>query len=112
MYNIAKVANALLRSADAVVLDPMWSKCITAVEEKYELARGTTIFKGKRKHICIEGGWREKQRQRSLRLFGKAELIQFLAALAILPRSIRKKEESTFSSKSTEAKQPVRQGIE
>ena len=41
------------------------------------------------------------------------EFIQFLAALAALPRSVWKKRlNSSYSFKSTEAKQLVRQGIE
>ena len=41
------------------------------------------------------------------------EFVQLLAALAVLPRSIWKKMlNSSYSSKSTEAKQLVRQGIE
>ena len=35
---------------------------------------------------AIEDGWRQKQRQRSSRLFREAEFVQFLAALAVLPR--------------------------
>ena len=61
----------------------------------------------------IEEGWREKQRQRSLRLFGGQIFVQFLAALSVLPRSVLKKRlNSSYSSKSTEAKQLARQGIE
>ena len=53
----------------------------------------------------IEEGWREKQRQRSSCLFGGPDFNQFLAALAVLPRSIWKKRmNSSDSSKSTEAK--------
>ena len=36
-------------------------------------------------YIHIEEGWREKQRQRSSRLFGGQNFVQFLAALAVLP---------------------------
>ena len=46
----------------------------------------------------------------------RAEFIQYLVALAILPRSIWENRmnsfNSTFSSKSTEVKQLARQGIE
>ena len=42
-----------------------------------------------------------------------ADFVQFLPALAVLPQSIRKnRTNSTVSSKSTEAKQLARQGIE
>ena len=55
----------------------------------------------------------EKQRQRSSCLFGGAEFVQFLAALAVLHESIWKKRlNSSYSSKSTEAKQLARQEIE
>ena len=41
------------------------------------------------------------------------DFVQFLAALAVLPWSIRKNRKySTVSSKTTEAKQLARQGIE
>ena len=61
----------------------------------------------------IEEGWREKQRQRSSRLFGGQNLLKILAPLAVLPRSLWKNEmNSTVSSKSTEAKQQAWQGIE
>ena len=53
----------------------------------------------------IEEGWKQKLRQRSLRLF---DLVQFLAAL----RFERKRKNSTVSFKSTEVKQLAQQGIE
>ena len=40
--------------------------------------------------LNIEEGYRQKNRQRSSLLFGGKEFIQFLAALAILPRTILK----------------------
>ena len=59
----------------------------------------------------IKEGWREKQRQRSA-VWGK-DFFQFLAALAVLPRSIWKNtRNSTVSFKPIEAKQLARQGIE
>ena len=54
-------------------------------------------------------GWKQKQRQRSSRLFGAHYFIQFLAALAVLPQSTWKKRLNlSFSFKSTEAKQQER----
>ena len=56
--------------------------------------------------VAIEEGWRQKQRQRSFRLVLGAQLfVQFLAALAVLPWFIwKKRSNSAYSSKSTEAK--------
>ena len=53
--------------------------------------------------LSIEEGWRQQQRQRPSRLFwGQNLFIQFLAALADLPRSIWKKMlNASFSFKST-----------
>ena len=47
----------------------------------------------------VEEGWRQKQRQRSSPLFeGGGGFIKFLAALAVLPRSIWKNRiNSTFA---------------
>ena len=60
----------------------------------------------------LEEGYIQKTRQRSLRLFG-GRFFQFLATLAVLPWSIwKKRSNSSYFSKSTEAKQLARQGIE
>ena len=61
----------------------------------------------------IEEGWREREAKAKVAesVVG-AEFVQFLAALAILPLSIGKKRlNSSYSSKSTGAKQLARQGI-
>ena len=61
----------------------------------------------------IEEGWREREAKAKVAasVVG-AEFVQFLAALAVLPRSIWKNRmNSTVSSQSTEAKQLARQGI-
>ena len=58
-------------------------------------AKPEAVFNG----LGIEEGWRAKQRQWLLRLFWGADFVQFLAAQAVLPRSIWKKGmNSSFSS--------------
>ena len=59
-----------------------------------------------------EGGWREKQRQRSSRLFGGHNLFHFLLRYHFASAIRKNRMNSTVFSKSTEAKQLPRLEIE